>query len=364
MNKLRALYDRLYVGGEVWVLGLRGIRANRALAATMPKNPRVEQEYSTAIRPYWRQFKVRPPKKFWFRLLCNEYTPFSPKYIPDDLWRRRIVPHYNDLILARAWQDKCLHSILFPDVKRPVTVVKNMGGEFYDDGMNLLTPDQAAALCHGRGRILVKPSVGSGGGSGIRFYDSDSLTDGQIRDIFRLYGKNFLIQEKMGQHETLAALNPRSLNTIRVITFLREGQVHILTAFIRVGAGDNEVDNTSRGGYKCTVGPGGRLMEYAITKVNGRQEYTPVHPTGARFADVQIPSWSAIEDTVRTLAARMAHFRLIGWDIAVDPEGVPTLIEFNVIPAPGYGTGGPLFGEMTDQVLEEVFGRRKRRQQS
>lgn len=358
MSRSRALYDRLYVGLEVWLLGRRGIRVNKALARTLPMDPRVEAEYATTIRAYWRQFKVRTPKKFWFRLLCNEHTPFSAKYIPDDLWRRRIIPHYNDLILARAWQDKCIHNLLFPDVKRPETVVKNMGGTFYDDGQRLLTRAEAVARCHGRGRILIKPSVGSGGGNGIRFFDSDSLTNDRIEALFAQYGRDFIVQEKLGQHPALAALNPLSLNTIRVITFLHGDTPRILTAFVRVGAGGNEVDNTSQGGYKCTVGPDGRLMEYAITKVNGRQEYVTVHPSGARFADVVIPSWDAVADMARSLAARMGHFRLIGWDIAVDPAGTPVLIEFNVIPAPGYGTGGPLFGELTDQVLEEVFGRR------
>ena len=359
MSKLRELYDKLYIQTEVWLLARYGTRTNRKWSKTVPMNPRVEREYNTTVRAYWRQFRVRTPKKFWFRLLCSGHAPFSPKHIPDDLWRQYIIPHYNNLIFAKAWQDKCMDNVLFPDVRRPESLVKNIAGVFYDDELHLLTRQEAIARCKNAGRILVKPSVGSGGGDNIRFYDSDSLSDRDVEDIFDRYGSNYLVQKKMGQHETLEAMNPRSLNTIRLITFLHENQVHILTAFLRVGAGASEVDNTSQGGYKCNVTPDGRLMEYAVTKTHGRWEYVSVHPSGTRFADVVIPSWDRVTETVRTQAARMAHFKIIGWDIAVSPDGDPTLIEFNIIPAPGYCTDGPLFGDLTDQVLEEVFGRRK-----
>ena len=56
---------------------------------------------------------------------------------------------------------------------------------------------------------------------------------------------------------------------------------------------------------------------------------------------------------------RMAHFRIIGWDIAVDRAGEPVLVEFNAPPGQMQGTNGPIFGDLTDAVLEEVFGRRK-----
>ena len=54
----------------------------------------------------------------------------------------------------------------------------------------------------------------------------------------------------------------------------------------------------------------------------------------------------------------MAHFRLISWDVAIDENAEPVLIEANLqmgdidILQP---VNGPLFGELTDDVLREVF---------
>ena len=354
-SKLRPLYDRIYIGTECW-LNARGARQDaRRDVKALGQNTRVSAEYDRTIRPYWRQFRVRVPKRFWFDLLANENRPFSPKYIPDDLWFGRIIPHYNNLIFAKALQDKCLYATLFPDVRQPVTVVKNIAGVFYDGEMHLLSREEAIARCHGRGRILAKPSVSTGMGNNIRFYDSGALSDRQLDDIFHLYGKNFLVQEKLSQHPDLARLNPSSLNTVRVLSFLHEGQVHILTAVLRVGGPDSEVDNTSQGGFAATVQPDGRLARLGQNK---KWQYAETLPNGVRFDSVTIPSYDRIIAAVTRLASRAAHFKIIGWDMAVAEDGEPVLVEFNVIPMHGCHCSSPVFGELTDQVLEEVFGRR------
>lgn len=357
-SKFRPLYDKIYIGIEVFLLAVGASAAGRKNAQYMPANPRVEPEYKTTIRSYWKQFKTSVPKKYWFKLLCNEANEFSPKYIPDDKWFGDIVPHYNNLIFAKALQDKCLHNVLFPDIKRPETVVKRIAGVFYDDSLNLLSREEAVARCHDVGRLIIKPSVGSGQGNGIEFFSSENLADTDIQALFDKYGRDFIIQKKMSQHPVLASLNKKSLNTIRVMTFLHKNQVHVLTAILRVGGGSNEVDNTSQGGYKCTINPDGRLQKYGLSKIGGYWAYTETYPNGIRFEDVVIPSFDRILETVRSHAAKMSHFPIIGWDIAVDPEGDPVLVEYNVIPAQGHGTDGPLFGNLTDEVLEEVYGRR------
>ena len=79
---------------------------------------------------------------------------------------------------------------------------------------------------------------------------------------------------------------------------------------------------------------------------------------GIRFADVTVPSYDKVIDAVKRASAKMSHFKLIGWDIGVSPEGEPVLIEYNVIPGQSQSTCGPTFGDLTDAVMEEVFGRR------
>lgn len=42
-----------------------------------------------------------------------------------------------------------------------------------------------------------------------------------------------------------------SINTICVLSFIFEGQVHILSAVFRMGAGGSRFDNASAGGLFC-----------------------------------------------------------------------------------------------------------------
>ena len=359
-SKLRPLYDKLYIRGEAIYNGIAESRGCRARAAAAESDPRADTEYQSVIRPYWRQFRVRTPKKYWFLLYCAGSNPFSPKYIPEDLWFRDIVPHYNNLIFAKALQDKCLFGLLFPGIRQPETLLRRMAGVYTDGGGRLLTEAEAAACCRGEGRVIAKPSVSTGQGRGIRFFDSDSMTEEELRELLNSFGQNYIIQKKLSQHPALAALNPRSVNTVRVMTFLHGNEVRILSSILRIGGGDNEVDNVSRGGYQCTIRPDGRLEPTAITKQSGQWVRVSETAGGISFADVTVPSYDRILDAVRAAAGTMGHFRLLGWDIAVDPEGEPVLIEYNVIPGQNQSTCGPTFGALTDEVLEEVYGRRRR----
>lgn len=359
MNKLRALYDKLYVDIDMLYLAVKNAWGTRKRARAAAPKPNFEEDFKRKVLPYWRQFNAPRPKKFWYKTYGPADEPADPRYIPYNVWTRRILPHFNTLLFAQALQDKCLHNLLVPDLKRPDTVVKRIAGVFYDDGLALLTREQAVARCQSAGRILIKPSVCSGGGANIRFYDGGKLSAGDVEDIFRQYGPNFIIQEKLIQHEAVAALNPHSLNTLRITTFLFKNEVHVLSVILRVGGGENEVDNVSRGGYQCTVLPGGQLDRYAITKLGGEWKSVEVSGSGVRFQDVVIPAYDHILRSVCGAAAKMSHFKIIGWDIGVSPEGDPVLIEYNVIPDQSQGTCGPAFGDLTDEVLEDVFGRRK-----
>ena len=51
--------------------------------------------------------------------------------------------------------------MLFPNVCRPRTIVKNVAGQFYTDKLELLTPNQALNLSGNEQSFIIKPSVDS-----------------------------------------------------------------------------------------------------------------------------------------------------------------------------------------------------------
>ncbi len=309
------------------------------------------KEYKEIIVPYWKQFGVKPGI-IWYKNFSAESKKVDPRYIPGDIWLQYITPYYSNSAFRRFGEDKCQHGIWFPDVKRPYTVAANIAGVFYDNEYNIITREEAAKRCVEYKRFLIKPSIDSGSGRLIKFFDNEDLTIEKMYAAFDEFGCNFIAQEALRQHPALAALNPSSLNTVRLVTFLFEGEVHVLSAILRIGAENARVDNVGAGGYACPIGEDGRLKSRAV---NRKSEWCETNSRGIRFDSVVIPNYAKAVETVKRLHTRLPHFKLIGWDIGMDENAEPVLIEFNTAPGPNQYTCGPTFGDLTERVLTDVF---------
>ena len=69
-----------------------------------------------------------------------------------------------------------------------------------------------------------------------------------------------------------------------------------------------------------------------------------------------------IRNFVVAAATRLAHFKIIAWDIAVTENKKPILVEYNVantIPDINQMYSKPFFGDLTDDILKEVFLNKK-----
>ena len=311
-----------------------------------------DKEYKEIVIPYWRKYGYKPAK-YWYQIFCDADQKMDPRYIPDDLYYGEMIPYFSNSQFRRFGEDKCYHDVWFPDVKRPQTICKNIAGVYYDPFMNPITFDEAVSLAvQFKDECLVKPSIDSGEGRLIRFFTPETIQRETIEKTFRELKANFIMQAAVKQHEMLARLNPSSLNTIRIVTFFFEGEVHVLSRFFRVGAPNAKVDNIGAGGYGCPIRPDGSLSEKAV---NRKAEWVTENSVGVKFADIRIPEFERVLETVKTAHKRLAHFKLIGWDMSVDTLGDPVMIEFNTCPGSNQVSCGPTFGDLTDRVLEEFF---------
>ena len=313
---------------------------------------RCDEEYKNVVVPYWAKYGYKPAK-MWYQIFSDREKKVDPRYIPDDFYVGELVPYFSNSQFRRFGEDKCYHDVWLPDMKRPQTVCKNIAGVYYDPDMNPITGDEAIALAMAcRDEFLIKPSVDSGEGRLIRFFNSGEVTEEALREVFRNMGANFILQASVKQHPVLSRLNPSSLNTVRVITFFFENKVHLLSCILRVGAPNAKVDNVGAGGYACPVNADGTLSSRAV---NRKAEWVEENSTGIKFAGIQIPSFERVLEEVKKAHRRLAHFKLIGWDISVDVDGDPVFIEYNTCPGPNQITCGPTFGDLTERVLEEYF---------
>ena len=323
--------------------------SKRKLKAIKGGYPLTEAEYEE-IKAFWKPYGVKP-EKYWFRLFCDGEGGFSPRYIPGDMWVRTILPYFNNMMWGRAFADKCVYDQLFPYLNRPRTIVKNSCGRFYDGNQNIVTREEAIAICLKEERFIVKFTTFSHGGKSIHVFEKGEVSEEAVRRFFDEYGMNFIVQDLVEQHEELAKLNPTSLNTLRVISFFFKGKVHILSSQLRIGGEGARVDNYSSDGFACNVNPDGRLNERAVSKAG----WTTRHPRGFDFKDVVVPCYDKVIRTIEKESAKLSHLGIIGWDFGIDKNGEPVFIELNVFPGQNQRGSGPTFGDMTEEVLQDVF---------
>lgn len=186
-------------------------------------------------------------------------------------------------------------------------------------------------------KVVVKDPMGAVG-KGVKvlkiksiqneLYIEDKKANLYIEDLFN---NGFVLFESfIEQHPILKELNPSSVNTIRIITFLNDYNiVEIWGALIRIGF-NKEIDNFDAGGLGANIDlKTGIVDTKAIIKDPFTEKEYESHPiTGAKIKGIQIPYWDEIIKLVEDAGKNIPEVRTVGWDIAVTTQG-PTLIEGN-----------------------------------
>jgi hypothetical protein len=208
-----------------------------------------------------------------------------------------------------------------------------------------------------KSEVFIKKSVASEGGHGVYYFNTRNSSRNDLSEIIDEIGHDFVVQEALTQSQTIAQINPSSINTIRVLTLLRkDGTVKNYSTVLRMGRNGSKVDNASSGGITCGVNPDGSLKGVAYTADGDK--FTEHPDTKIKFSDIVIPNYAQIIETVKRLHPLLPMFRLLSWDIALNKDNEPILIEVNM----KYGeldfhqlNNGPIFGDDTKEILEEVF---------
>lgn len=360
-RKLRVLYDDFYYNFErvfsfyeqhfqIWKQYL-GVKTDK----------RFNEVYKNELVPYWAQYGMKMTRSMAKHLYTLTDGAVDHRYIPNDIWGRYVMPHFNDLVFARHLADKNLNSMVLPNIKRPETLFKAMSGGYCLDDFTPIPREEAIRLCATPGRWLVKPAIDSFGGQDVRFFEGTEDRQA-VEAILAPYREtDYIVQRAVVQHPDMAALNSSSVNTLRIITLVFQEKSYILSRILRVGAPGSTVDNIGAGGRQFNVLPDG-TVDFLATNKRAENTDLPDFSKDPRFKGFVIPSFQRACETALTMAPHIPHLHLIGWDLAIDEDGDPVLLEFNArSPGQNTSTSGPTFGDMTDEVLAEVFQKKMRK---
>ena len=194
------------------------------------------------------------------------------------------------------------------------------------------------------------------GGFGVTYLEPSAEMESEFKEISEKISVDIIVQKKIIQHERMAAFNPSSVNSLRLYSVLsKDGNVKVYSAVCRMGVGNTKVDNYASGGVSCGVDENGFLRKYGYSKTGERTEAHPA--SNIVFEGYSIPNYDAAVRLVEEAHKMVPHFRSVSWDIAITAEGA-VLIEANLFRG-GIDllqlSNGPLYGEDTKKILDEVF---------
>lgn len=295
-------------------------------------------------------------------LYCHEYFysrtgVFTKEYVPNNIYHCELVPKANQHRLQSAYGDKNMCDLLFPGENIVHSVLKNMNGYYYYEGRPI-SEEEAISLCQNMNKVIIKPSRLSEGKGVQLFSVKDGVTDlnGEtISQLFKEYKKDFLIQEWVKQHEGMAALNPTSVNTIRILSYRSGMEVLIIYSVVRIGRSGSVVDNQCAGGISTTIDEEGKLGGEAF----GGFSKDNIHATdtGIVLKGYKLPSYNKAIEFVKRLHLKLPYFNLVGWDVAIQRDGEPVLIEFNTNPGLSQSAFKSGMGKYTERIIRELWPR-------
>ena len=356
--KLHDMLEKLYVDGHLMYRKRhRRKLTNNDLAKKQNHLTILDGAQREEIIRFWQPFKNVADEMQWFEFynsFCSDKRQLK-YYIPDSIMYLDIDLTLTDPARSHQLDDKNLYDLYFKDAKLPRAIVRKCNGVILDKDYQLMTIEQAVDLCRKESQIIKKPSRNSQGGKGIKFMDLSATTDEELtRELND--SKDFIIQEVLHQHESIGNIYDKSINTVRIMSLVLDGKVHLLSGVLRLGRDGSRVDNASKGGIVCGINEDGTLKEYAY---NTKGDQWSQHPQGPVFKGQRIEGYDKCCALVKSLAGRFCTTsKLISWDLAIDKDGDPVIIEVNL----SFGEvdfhqmcNGPIFGDLTERVLNEIY---------
>lgn len=295
-------------------------------------------------------------------LYCHEYFysrtgVFSKEYIPKDFYTLELRPRANVFKFQEAYDDKNLYDIILSDENVVHTILKNMNGYFYYEGQPV-SEEEAVSMCQNMEDVIIKPAMAMQG-DGVQLLN---VTNGKtningmtIGELFRHYKRNYLIQNRVKQHKDLAALNPTSVNTMRILTYRSGMEVLVIYSVIRIGRQGQVIDNQCAGGISTTISNDGRLGKAAF----GGYSEDNVNKTdsGVVLDGYQLPSFDKAIEFVKRLHMKLPYFNIVGWDVSIEENGEPILIEYNTNPGLSQSAFCSGLGRNTERIVRELWPR-------
>lgn len=237
------------------------------------------------------------------------------------LKNKRLISTLNNEKLAYIFDEKNVFDKKFKDfVGREIIDLADIG---YDEFVKFI---------EGKEYFFAKPNIGESGKGIEKICVADFNDTKELYEYIRKPEKKFgVIEEVIVQHPDVAKIYPYSLNCLRVVTLVHNGEAHILYAVFKMGNNGKFVDNLENGGLACHVDlDKGEIVGQGHTSALINYDAHPA--TGIKFVGYKLPYIEELKALVKKAALVIPDFGYVGWDVCITPNG-PAIVEGNDFPA-------------------------------
>ncbi len=176
--------------------------------------------------------------------------------------------------------------------------------------------------------FMAKP-IDGGCGKGIEKIETKNYKSPEKLYEYLASNHNFELEEVIKQNEEVSKIYPEAINTVRMVTILKDNKPHVICAYFRIGNG-SFVDNFNSGGMVAPIDvKTGVVSDNAIDKNKNLYE---VHPeTGKTIKGFKFPFWNEAVKMCKEASKKVPEMAYIGWDVAFTVNG-PIFVEANEFP--------------------------------
>lgn len=294
------------------------------------------------------------------------YMGDNPNIVPEDIGHTIIERCLNPERYRDYYSVKALYATYLNKEYLPETIACRInGGCLLDSNYCEISGKALENIIIKYERLILKPSVDSCSGHGVMLFSRDNngemcyIKDNSIKlnaDFLKIYGTDFVLQEVVTQHKELAQFCPSSVNTLRLSVYksVIDEKSHVVASVMRIGKSGEFVDNGHAGGHFVSVDiETGKIGNETFDQFGHRSNVW----NGIDFSEkgFYIPHWEEVKKFACEITDHLHLMHFIAFDITVDENGKPKLIEFNVC---GFSfwlfqyCGQPVLGNYTDEVIE------------
>jgi len=286
----------------------------------------------------------------WLYVYSHISGKFKEGWIPDNYYREKVIPNiqgdYGKLSFLKPLNNLFFQKEVSPDIAYFVN------GRWLDLNYQPLNKERLIESVFAKNARVIYKLDQSYQGKGVLTFRKENFHPDHIATM-----GNGVLQNYIDQHPFFSTFVTGSVATIRITTVVDQNQLISLRAcYLRLG---RKTDTHVRSVNHIRVPV---CLQSGILNKSGflpNWHLIDEHPDSKKqFSSLKIPQYEACVALVKKLHEKLFMVGSIGWDLTVDKDGRPVVMEWN-----GYSndikfseaTQGPCFKDLNWELLATKY---------